>query len=288
MKRICNSIRPALMAIVIGSAASLAQGATIPVTGWAVHNQSTPASVVTDAGTNSPTFTPADQALTVLGTFPNVELANDGDFIKASTTLMMSNRFGNTGVNALNTQLRFGIYKGPDGPVTLQDIPNVGVFVTYANNVAAQDPNRRLRELTGTTNINPFSGTADISGSAGPDTDNDSIQGANPGPVYFEMVMTRNAGKLDITAQISGTDPVTTRQAIWNYTATGYDPVNIGTVFNRVGFFFGNNTDAPSATLANVTITTIPEPASLLLAAGLTFGSLFTRKRRAPERADCV
>ena len=65
MKRICNSIRPALMAIAIGSAASFAQGATIPVTGWAVHNQSTPASVVTDAGTNSPTFTPADQALTL-------------------------------------------------------------------------------------------------------------------------------------------------------------------------------------------------------------------------------
>ncbi len=259
-----------------------ARASTIPVTGWFAHNQSSPVTVITNDNTNSPTFTPADQALTVLGTFPSINLANDGDFIKASMTLEWGNRTGNTGVNALNTQLRMGIFSGPNGPVTSQDIPNVGVFVTYANNVAAQATNRVLRELTSTTNVNPFSGTANISDPSTEDADGDSIQGANPGPVYFEMVFTRNAGKLDITSQISGTDSVSGRPFLTNYAKTGYDPVNIGTAFNRVGFFWGNNSDTPAATLSNVNIETnvVPEPMSLFIAlAALAGGTVVMRRR---------
>ena len=107
---------------------------------------------------------------------------------------------------------------------------------------------------------------------------------ANPGPVYFELVLTRNAGNFDITAQISGTDSVTGNPYISNYARTGYDPVNIGTAFNRAGFFFANNVDAPSATLADVTITTnVPEPASCMLIAFALAGMVWMplRSRRA-------
>src|SRR4051812_41128641 len=88
-----------ILAIAIGALAANAHAAIIPVTGWAAHNQSTPATVVTNETTNSPTFTPADQALTVLGSFPRINLANNGDFLKVSMTLQMSNRTGNTGAN---------------------------------------------------------------------------------------------------------------------------------------------------------------------------------------------
>jgi hypothetical protein len=76
-----------ILAMVFVAVATNARAATIPVTGWAAHNQSSPVTVITNETTNSPTMTPADQALTVMGTFPSVNLANDGDFIKLSLTL---------------------------------------------------------------------------------------------------------------------------------------------------------------------------------------------------------
>jgi hypothetical protein len=267
--------------------ANASYAAIIPVTGWVAHNQSSPVTLITNDTTNSPTMTPADQALTVMGTFPSVNLANDGDFIKLSLTLQMSNRTGNTGVNALNTQLRMGLFKGPDGAVTSLDVPNVGAFVTYANNVVAQEVNRKIREQGNASSVNPLSNTADISDPSTQDVDGDSIQGANPGPVYFELVFTRNAAKLDLMAQISGTDSVTTRPFLINFSKTGYDPVNFGFTYNRAAFFFGNNTDAPAATLSNVNVETnvVPEPASLFLAIAAIAGSIMNTSRRSKKNA---
>jgi hypothetical protein len=180
--------------------------------------------------------------------------------------LMMSDRFGNTGENSLNTQLRMGLYNGPSGSVTLEDIPNLGLFIVYGNHNQAS--NRRIRQLTSSTNVNPFSGTDNIGDPGTEDDGQDSIRGANPGPVHFEITLTRNLGLLDIAAQISGTNSVTGNPYISNYAFAGYDPAAIGGfTFNRAGFFFGANVDAPSATLADTVITTnVPEPRGVVLA----------------------
>ena len=51
--------------------------------------------------------------MTLMAPFSNVALVNDGDFVEASTTLTMNTRTLNTGVNGLNTQLRFALLDNP-------------------------------------------------------------------------------------------------------------------------------------------------------------------------------
>jgi hypothetical protein len=214
-----------------------------------------------------------------MGRFTNINLANDGDFVEMNATLTLTGRTGSTGVAGLATQLRMGLFDGPDGAVALNDVPNLGFFIVYANNAQAANGHRALRAqanaaetlpLPGSNAINIASGTADAG--------DDNIQGANPGPVAFRLRITRNGGLLDFDGSISGTDSVTGNPYLSDYDLSGHDPGAIGFAFDRVGIFLGPNTNAPSAQLTDVTITTnIPEPASWALAALAMCG---TRPRR--------
>lgn len=261
-------IGPALVAMAVASHHSLTYGAPTPVTGWEVHNGS---SVVTDGGTNTPTFTPADDNLTVMGTFPEVELANDGDFVTVSTTLTLETRTGATGLNALNTQLRIGLFDGPAGPVVADDVPNLGIIIEYNRNGGL------IREQADSTQTNPFNLPVNIGNGTSED---DAIQGADIGPVDFELTLTRNAGKLDISGKISGTDSVNGNPYLATYSAPGYTPTAVGFTFDRVGFAFRNNVNAPSGTLHDVIIL-VPEPCSCTMAVTMLVGGVLMRRRRA-------
>jgi hypothetical protein len=256
---------PMTAALVVAAAASTTRGALVhDVTGWAVHNGT---STVSDGGTNSPTFTPADDNMTVLGTFPQVHLANDGDYVKATTTLTLDTRTGGAGTNGLNTQLRFGLVGGPAGPVVAEDLPHRGIWIEYGNN----NNGRFVREVD-PTSIDPFINplTGDI-GTLNPDPEGDSIQGTDIGPVDFELTLTRSGGNLVIAASISGTDSVSGNAFFSEINpAIVYAPAATGFNFdfNRVGFSFRGNVNAPNGTLHDVVVTTnVPEPVCCWLAA---------------------
>lgn len=243
------------------------------VTGWAVHNGS---STVTNGSTNSPTFTAADN-ITVMGTFAGVNLANDGDFVKLTTTLTVATRSTNTGVNSLNTQLRIGLFDGPAGAVVASDFPNTGFIIEYSNAVAGG----LIREQTSGTQPAPFVSPTDI-GNGTQDIGADSIRGADVGPVAFELTLTRNAGKIDLTGQISGTDSSNGNAYLATYSKLAYTPA--GFVYDRVGFFFGGNVDGPNGTLSNVEVTSgnilsVPESRFVMLAATVAAGCVTTGRR---------
>ena len=265
--RICHVCTAA--AIVLS--ASFAHSATIPVTGWAVHNGSS-----TVGGTPSdPTFTPGDNA-TLMAPFDEVALAADGDSVEVSTTLTLTNRTG-TGVNALNTQLRFGLFNGPAGAIAAADVPNVGLIIEYTNAAAGG----LIREQASLTQTNPFTSPTNI-GNGSPDSGGDSLQGANPGPITFLLKLTRNGGKLDLAGSISGVDSVSGNPYLATYAVNGFSSATFpadGTFeFNRIGLFLGDNVNAAVASLANTTVTAVPEPGSLALMVGLAVGGTLVRR----------
>jgi hypothetical protein len=279
MKANRTTAAPAVAALVllVGWTSSV-RAALIPVTGWAVHNGTS-----TAGGTPaSPTFSPGDN-LTLMAPFGDVVLANDGDFVQGRTTLTLSNRTANTGVNALNTQLRVGLFNGPAGAVAANDVPNVGLIIEYTNAAAGG----LIREQSNAAQTNPFTSPTNI-GNGVQDTGADSIQGANPGPVTFDLKLTRNSGKLDLVGSISGSDSVTGNPYLATYTVTGFTSATFqenGTfTFNRIGLFLGGNADATTATLSDSSVTTIPEPAALAIG-GAVFGGLLVTRRRARSRA---
>jgi hypothetical protein len=111
------------------------------------------------------------------------------------------------------------------------------------------------------------------------DPDNDSIQGANP-TAAFEMTITRNAGKMDITGSIAGGSYLSSFN-IPGYTSVNF-PAKGSFTFDRVGFFLGNNVNAQNgSTFNNVTVETnvVPEPAVCVLAATALIGCLLWRRR---------
>ena len=264
-----NLVWPAIVAGAMAATAPLAQGAFIhPVTGWEIHNGT---STVTDGGTNAPTFTPGDN-ITVMAPFSDIELANDGDYVTFMTTLTMAGR-STTGINTLNTQLRVGLFNGPAGAVVANDVPNVGFIIEYTNQAAGG----LIREQTSTIQTNPFTSPTSIGNGT---ADSDSIAGANPPPVDLVLTLTRNAGKLDLTGQISGGSHLA------NYTVTGYSsatfPMDGPFNFNRVGLFLGDGVNATSASLANSKITTnVPEPSTCMLAVAAAVLGMMTAAGRA-------
>jgi hypothetical protein len=250
--------------------ASVAQATFITheATDWVVHNgTSTPSG----AATNDPTFTGGDN-ITVMGAFPNIELQNDGDYLTFTTQLNLANRSGGVGANTLNTQLRVGLFDGPDGAIVANDVPNLGFIIEYTN----QPAGGLIREQTSLVQQNPFNSPTNIgNGSA----DSDSIAGANPPPVDFELTLTRNGGELDITGKISGGSHLA------NYSLLGYSsatfPLNGTFNFNRVGLFLGDNVNAATASLADAkVVTNVPEPASLVLIASTMLGGMFVARQR--------
>ena len=272
-----NLIWPAIAALMVWGQVEQAPGAILPVTGWEVHNGT---SVVTDGGTNSPTFTPADDFMTVMGTFPETSLVNDGDFVTVRTTLTLATRTAATGLNALNTQLRIGLFDGPAGPVVADDVPNVGIIIEYSRTGGL------IREQADTAQTNPFvSPTADIG--SGTSSGSSAIQGADIGPVNFELTLTRNSGLLDITGKITGTDSVSGDPYLATYSALGHTS-GVGFDFNRVAFAFQGNVNAPNGTLNNVTIIT-PEPTSCVLAGIALIGcGALPRRSRASRHARLI
>ena len=279
MKTKRNFVWPAVAVIAVGAWAPSAHGAliTMPVEGWVVHNGT---STVSNGGTDAPTFTPGDN-ITAMGAFPGIELTNDGDYLTFSTTLTMVGR-STTGAATLNTQLRVGLFDGPSGVVVANDVPNLGFIIEYT----AAAGGGLIREQTSPTQQNPFTSPTNIgNGSA----DTDTIAGANPPPVLFELTLTRNGGALDLTGTISGGSHLA------NYSVLGYSsatfPLNGTFNFNRIGLFLGDGVNATSASLADAKIVTnVPEPSSCMLAAFMAVASALVgrRARRTPNRRTTV
>jgi hypothetical protein len=262
-----------IVALAMFAWASIAGAAVTPVTGWMVHNGTS-----TVGGTASnPTFTAGDN-ITAMAPFDDVTLANIGDFVTGTTTLSFDGRTANTATNNLNTQLRIGLFSSTNATLTAGDAPNVGFIIEYTNESPSDPANRRLiREQTNTLQTAPFVSPTNI-GNGVADVDNDSIQGVNPGLVTFTLTLTRSgATTIDLTGSITGTDSVSGNPYIGNYSLSGITASNF--TFNRMGLFLGGNVDAPVASLSNSSITTVPEPTGLALAACL-IGGLFARRRR--------
>lgn len=275
-------MRKLLTALALVSTTSLVHAAAIPLTGWMVHN-----GTATVAGTaDGPTFTPGDN-LTLMAPFGDVTLANDGDFVDVTTTLTMLGRTG-TGINTLNTQLRLALLDdGVNATLTAGDAPNLGFTIEYTNLAAGG----LIREQQSAAQVNPFTSPVTI-GNGTQDAGGDSIQGANPGPVTFDLRLTRDAGKLDLVGSISGTDTVSGNAYLANFSLLGYTSANFPSggpfTFNRVGLFLGDNVNASSASLANSSVTTgssVPEPASPAVVA--VIGALASA-RRVRRRRSCV
>ena len=261
----------AVVVVTFIAGAASTRAATVPVSGWVVHNGTS-----TVGGTASnPIFTPGDN-ITVMAPFADVVLANNGDFVQGTTTLTMNTRTG-TGINTLNTQLRVGLFhNNASSVVTANDVPNVGFIIEYTNLVAGG----LIREQTNTAQTSPFTSPTNI-GNGTQDSGADSIQGVNPGPVTFDLKLTRNAGKIDLVGTISGTDSVSGNPYVANYSITGLSSTNFpadGTfTFNRIGLLLGDGVNAASASLSDSSITTVPEPGSIALA-GIAIGSIMLNR----------
>ena len=242
--------------------ATASQTHAASISGWAVHNGTS-----TVGGTPaSPTFTAGDN-ITIMAPFERITLDANGEFVKVTTTLTLNQRTANTGVTALNTQLRAGIFNGPDGSVVASDVPNTGYTIEYSNLAAGG----LLRTQTSAVQNSPFTSPTSITNGS-PDAGGDSIRGANPGAVMFEITMTRAGGLLNLTGAISGTDSTTGNPFLATFTTSGHSstafPANGAFAFNRIGLFLGPNVDATNAVVTNSTVTTnVPEPQTCLLAA---------------------
>ena len=266
----------ALAALTLVVPASIVDAATIPVTGWMVHNDGASGGTTVGGTASNPTFTPADNS-TLMAPFSDITLANDGDSIVATTTLTMNNR-STTSINNLNTQIRFALLDDSvNGTLTSGDFPNVGFTIEYSN-IAGGGLAREQQSLTQT---NPFVSPTSIN-SGTQDANAGSIQGADPGPVTFTMKLTRNGGALDMVGSISGTDSVSALPYLATFGWTGHTstnfPLNGAFTFNRLGIFMGPNVNADSASLSDSSVSVVPEPASLVLAAGFALGGVFVRR----------
>jgi hypothetical protein len=221
----------------------------LPVADWALHN----GTGTVGNSTNSPTFSVADNN-TFMGRFANVLLSNAGDFVSLSATLNVNTRTNdNLGPNSLNTQLRLGLFNGPDSAVALMDSPNLGFLIEYSNTSGGG----RISTQTNTSQKSPLT-NANIVGNGSPDAGDDTLQGADLGPVGFQLKLSRNAsGMIDLTGAISGTDSTNGHPYAANFAQGNLDASVIGFAFDRVGFFFGDKVDGVNgATLSDVNITT--------------------------------
>jgi hypothetical protein len=274
-----NFVWLAMAVLAVSAVGSIVQGATftLPVEGWAVHNGS---STVDNTEADSPIFDDGDN-ITAMGTFPEIELVNDGDYLTFTTELTMLGR-STTGPATLNTQLRVGLFNGPDGPVVgppTPDTPNLGFIIEYT---AAGSNGGLIREQTDSAQGSPFVLANQIGNGS---VDNDTIAGANPPPVLFELTLTRNGGALDLTGKISGGN----HEA--NYSVSGHSsatfPVNGTFGFNRVGLFLGDGVNSTSASLDEARIiTNVPEPGAIVLVA--TFAICIALLKRRASLVPCT
>ena len=270
--KIHNLVLPAV-AVMLAATAPLTQGAMI--SGWAIHNGTS-----TVGGTPSaPTFTAADN-ITAMAPFNPVALDSDGEFVEVSTTVNITGRTGGIGVNALNTQLRVGLFNGPASAVVASDIPNQGFIIEYSNLAAGG----LIREQQSATQTNPFTSPTNL-GNGTQDAGADSIQGVNPGPVTLTLKLTRSSGMLNLLGTISGTDSVSGNAYLSNFTLNGINTANFpagGTFnFNRIGLFLGDGVNGASAAITNSSVTTnVPEPAAVGLVAAAAISAVALGRNR--------
>jgi hypothetical protein len=256
----------AALAVIAFATSATAATFTLPVEGWAVHNGT---SSVDNTEADSPVFTTGDN-IVAMGTFPEIELLNDGDYLTFSTTLTMTGRT-TTGVNTLNTQIRVGLFDGPDGAVVANDVPNLGLIIEYTN----QPAGGLIREQSSAIQTNPFTSPTNI-GNGTPDAD--SIAGANPPPVLLQLTLTRNGGELDLTGTISGGNHTANYSVLGHSSATF--PMNGAFTFNRAGVFLGDGVNSATASLDEAqVVTNVPEPGTGLLAGAFAFFAMLFKRR---------
>jgi hypothetical protein len=292
MTRNLTAIASLALATVAASAVHADVVVPLDPSGWVFHNQTG-----TVGGTlNSPTFTPtADNAVAVMARFSPVQLVNNGDFIEVSLILKLGTRSGDSlGAGGLNTGLRIGLFNGPSGAINANDTGNLGILAQYMNTGGL------VQEQTNSAGTNPFqSPTLATIGSGGADVGGDSLRGATVGDAVFDLKLTLNAGKYDVTGQISGTDSSNGHAYSSTINLPGYTPSTLGFDFNRVGFFFGNKADGDStqavanftSTLSNLSvmtnITAIPESSlGVLMIALAGAGTAGWRARFAGRRRN--
>src|SRR3954453_10446869 len=207
MTSIGSLLKSTSVSCVIAAWALSAHADTIPLTGWIVHNGTS----TIGGPASAPTFTPGDN-ITLMAPFSGISLANDGDFVEAKTTLTMNTR-STTGITTLNTQLRIALLDDSvNGTASANDFPNLGFIIEYTNAAAGG----LIREQQSATQTNPFTSPTSF-GNGTPDAGGDSIQGANPGPVTFDLKLTRNGGKIDLSGSITGTDSLSGNPYVANY-----------------------------------------------------------------------
>ena len=284
MKVYRNLIGTSLGALATLMLATAAHATTIPVTGWMVHNDGVSGGTTVGGTPSNPTFTPGGDptgtnSTTLMAPFTDVTLANDGDFIEATTTLTMNSR-SVSGTNTLNTQIRFALLDDSvNGTLTAGDFPNVGFTIEYSNVLSGL----LAREQESLTQTDPFISPTGINNGT-LDANGRSIQGTDPGPVTFDIKLTRNGGALDMVGSISGIDtghsnlPYLSTFSWTAHSSTNF-PLNGSFSFNRLALMLNKGVKATSATLSDSSVSVVPEPTSLVLLAGMVLGGALVQKR---------
>ncbi|MEN8772161.1 MAG: PEP-CTERM sorting domain-containing protein [Akkermansiaceae bacterium] len=232
-------MRPYLFSIFSLSAA-LANGAA--VTNWVATNGDAGFTAGT-AATNSPVSTDADGD-TLAGSFASVTLG-EGDLIALTGSVSIT---GNTGAIPGN-QFRWGLFGGPGTPTTGNGSNYVGIWASASTDI---------RHADGST-TNPFSGSAS--------TIINTQAGAVPAygdTLDFSLNITRiNATQISVSGDLVNSGGTT----LISWPETTANAAESAFTFNSVGILLGGTTDATQAAFSNVdaTLTSVPEPSSLLL-----------------------
>jgi hypothetical protein len=216
----------------------------VPASPWVVTNFSNgPASDVAVTGSpDAPLFTPAD-GITVMQGIEQVSL-EDGESIRASGEMTVSDiPFG----AFLPIQFRLGLFQeeGP-GPSTGDGDGYVGITMENSG---------RVKETQATSN--PFSSTGSrFVALMQPDEEGDGLPPMGF-TALFELIIRRDGAGLDMQGSIAvGPD------FLQQFAVEDYVPVAVDFHFNRVGFLVGATANAGAASLANVQVTVVPEPAA--------------------------
>lgn len=228
----------------------------VSVVNWVTTNGDAGFSGGSEA-TNSPITTDAD-AETIVGSFPSVTLAT-GDLISLTGAVNIT---GNTGIIP-GDQIRWGLFEAPGIPTNGVGSGYVGIWASASTSI---------RHADGST-TNPFSGSAAtlITPTL-----------VAPEPSYgdtwtFSLDITRlNATQVSVSGDV--VDPGGTTLVSWPSTTAAASESEF--TFDSVGILLGGTTDATQAAFSNidVTVTSIPEPSSLLF--GLLGALAFLNRRR--------
>lgn len=294
-----SRLRSAVAALAILAMTTAAHGALVAtdVTGWARHN-GTAVSIVNAASKNpglvGQNIIPAGDNYVLMAPFDPITLSNPNEYVKFSVSVKLNERQSSTAANNLNNNLRFGIFSftgANPANIVVDDASNHGFVAQYINGLSGAD-HLQVREQRG-ANTNPFMNINTIGTVAGgqvtADVGGNSISGANPPKIDYEITVTRNgSGTLDISGFISNL--ASGGQYESTFSVTGYSstafPANGPFTFNRVGLYFNNaNAGSTSSSVAirmtDATITTnIPEPQTVALAVMAVIGGAAVRSRR--------